>query len=130
MGNGLLALPGQTLSVGYGALLSPGLGTTGLLEIDGSLSLSGRLLAEIEQRRGRRVVRSVNRRREVFAYPRCVVDARVSCASSGHVVRDRYRLMATEQAHVPAHASDWAAPTATRTPGCLPRSGCRGRAAS
>jgi len=47
VGNGLLALPGQTLSVGSSALLSPGLGGPGLLEIDGSLSFYGRLLAEI-----------------------------------------------------------------------------------
>jgi 2-polyprenyl-3-methyl-5-hydroxy-6-metoxy-1,4-benzoquinol methylase len=37
-----------------------------------------------------------------------------------HVVRDRYRLMATEHVHVPAHASDWATPTAAPAPGWPP----------
>ena len=36
--------------------------------------------------------------------------------ASGHVVRSLYRLMATEHVHVPAHASNWATPTAAPAP--------------
>ncbi len=35
-------------------------------------------------------------------------------------VRSPYRLMATEHVHVPAHASDWATPTATPAPSWAP----------
>jgi SAM-dependent methyltransferase len=60
------------------------------------------------------MVRSVNRPADALAYPALVADrARVPCASWATDARSRYRLMATEQVHVPAHASDWATPTAT-----------------
>ena len=72
------------------------------------------------------VVRSVNhpssilrrgsRLRGGLRYARGVADRRVPCVSLGHVLRSPYRLMATEPAPVPAHASDWATPNPAPAP--------------
>jgi hypothetical protein len=46
-GNGRISLPGRTLSISSGAVVSPGLDGAGLLDVDGNLSLFGRLAADL-----------------------------------------------------------------------------------